>query len=263
MAVRRRDPVAGCPHADAEAVVLAHEEQWQRQPLVRAVQRRVHGAGGHRVVGRRITERAHDGRVVGPRRRHAQARCSADGERDTHGPGQMRRDGGRLRNDGEVVTTEHLVSATRDRLIRRGHHSGQDVADTVEPCAGQVEGAAAIVQQRRVGATEAHRHRGIALVTRRTDGVVPLALATQPAGREVGVAAGHLHVEELRHPRHRRRGRVGGGRRRGAQRVEGGEELRFQRGTIGGRHAVQCGRPPQRLTRRCGTAPRAGRHCAG
>ena len=62
------------------------------------------------------------------------------------------------------------------------------------PAPGQVEGAAAIVQQGRVGRPRRHGHDGVALVARRPDRVVPLALRAQPTGGEVAVPAGELHV---------------------------------------------------------------------
>ena len=60
--LRGGDPARRRPHADAQAVVLADEQQRQRQPLVGAVGGGVERAGRGRVVDRRVAEAAdHDG----------------------------------------------------------------------------------------------------------------------------------------------------------------------------------------------------------
>ena len=89
VAVRALDPAGGRAHADAQPVVLADEQQRQRQALMRTVQCGVDRAGGNGVVGRGVSEGAHGERIGGPRRLDAQARCAADGEGDAHGPGQV------------------------------------------------------------------------------------------------------------------------------------------------------------------------------
>ena len=112
------DPAAGRLDADADPVVLADEQQRHRHALIRRVQRGVDRADRGGVVRRRVAEAAHRDRIVGPCAGHPELLGAGDGERDTEGARQMRRDGRRLRNDVQVVAAEHLVPPTRRSALR-------------------------------------------------------------------------------------------------------------------------------------------------
>ena len=90
---RRRD-------ADADAVVLADEQQRQRQPLVGAVGRGVERAGRGGVVGGRVPEAAHHDRVARPGAAAPElARPAAERERHADARGQVGGDRRGLRDD--------------------------------------------------------------------------------------------------------------------------------------------------------------------
>src|ERR1700722_5960437 len=57
------DPARGRADADAEPVVLAHQQQRYRQALVGAVTRGVERTDGSRVIDRRVTEAGDHDRV--------------------------------------------------------------------------------------------------------------------------------------------------------------------------------------------------------
>src|SRR5690606_5795328 len=63
-------------------------------------------------------------------------------------------------------------------------------------CPSRVETSGPVVQQRRIGGPQRCRDSGIALVTGRSDRVETLALALQPATREIEVTALELGVEQ-------------------------------------------------------------------
>jgi hypothetical protein len=54
------------------------------------------------------------------------------------------------------------------------------------------------VQQRRIRRPQRRGDRGIALMTRRTDGVVALAPRAQPARRKIEMAAAELRIEQVK-----------------------------------------------------------------
>ena len=131
VAERGLDPSRGGRHADAPPVVLAHEQQRERQTLMGGVPGGVDRALRRRVVGTGVTERADRERIDGPRRRHAETFRTADRERHAECPGQVRRDRRRLGDDGEVGVAEHLVPAAGDRLVGERQHPGEHVANAV------------------------------------------------------------------------------------------------------------------------------------
>jgi hypothetical protein len=180
VAVGPRHPAAGGLDADADSVVLADEQQWHGHSLVGGVQRGVDGTHRGGVVRRRVTEAAHRDRVVGPRAGDPEFPGPGDRERDAHGPRQVRRDGRGLRNDVQVPATEHLVPSAGDGFLGRTDQTEQDVADGVaaDHLRGprQEEAAGTVVQQRRIGVPECGSDGCVALVARRADGVVALAL---------------------------------------------------------------------------------------
>ena len=216
---RRRHPSRRGGHADPDPVVLADQQQRDRDPLIGGVAGGVDRADGGGVAGRGVAERGHRHRVAWPRARHSQLRRPADAQRDAERAGQVRGDRRRLRDDGQLGPAEHLVPPAGDRLVRGRRHPEQHVTDRVDAGylagAGAVEPAGPVVQQRRVVRPQRRGQRGVALVASRADRVVAAALLLHPPGREIEVPALRLGVEDRQQggavqpaARAHRRGRV-------------------------------------------------------
>ena len=197
---RRRHPSWRGGHADPDPVVLADQQQRDRDPLIGGVAGRVDRADGGGVAGRGIAERGHRHRVARPWAGHPQLRCPADAQRDAERAGQVRGDRRRLRDDRQLGAAEHLVPPAGDRLVCGRRHSEQHVTDWVDAGhlagAGAVEPAGPVVQQRRVGWPQRRGQRGVALMAGRADRVVSAALLLHPPGREIEVPALRLGVED-------------------------------------------------------------------
>ncbi len=200
MAIGRLDPPLRRADRDADAVVLADQEQRQGQVLVGDADGGVDGTGRRRVVGRRVTEAAHHQRVGGPADRRLQLAGPADGEGHAQRPRQVGRDGRGLRDDRQVGVAEHLVAPAGHRFVGGGQHAPEHVGDRIVAGhlagSGDVEPAAAVVEQGRVGRPERAGDGGVGLVARRADRVEATALRAQPAGGQVEVAARGLVVEQ-------------------------------------------------------------------
>ena len=207
-------------HADPQSVVLADEEERHRQVLVGRVRSRVECCLRRRVVERRVAEACHHHRVRRPGTVDAELPGPVDRDRDADGPRQVRRDRGRLRDHRERMVSEHLVASAGDRLVGRGGDAEHDVRHPVVAHlarAGEVEGARAVVEQRRIGGPQRQGHGTVALVARRADRVEAPALLLQPARREIAEPA-----VDLRPPQRLDAVRRGTGR---ACRRERGESL--------------------------------------
>ena len=218
---RGLDPARRARHADPEAVVLAHEEQWERKTLVGNLCRRVQRRLRRGMVERRIAERAQDDGVVAPGARHLQARGAVDRERHPDGAWKMRRDRRRHRDDGELFPAEDLVPAARDRLERGGDDAEHDVAQSVDlglSGPGEVERAGAIVEERRVVDAQRECDGGIRLVAGRADRVEAPPVLLEPARGVVRLPAVDLGAPDL--PHLGRRGAQRGARLEGSQSCE-------------------------------------------
>ncbi len=100
----------------------------------------------------------------------------------------------------ELLAPEHLVPTTRDRLDRRGDDAEHDVTEAVDlglRRAGEIEGAGAVVQERRVVGPQRERDRGIRLVPGGADRVEAPPVLLEPARRVVGLAAVDLRAPDL------------------------------------------------------------------
>ena len=208
---RRFDPARRGRDADPEPVVLTHQQQRDRQAAVGYVAGGVDRALGGRVVGAGIAERAHRERIGGPVGRHAESTRPADRERHAERARQLRGDRRGLWDHTEGVVPEHLVAPAGDRILGQRQHPCQHVAHRLMSGsllgAGAVEPARAIVQQCRVGEPQGGGDCRVALVTTRSDRVVPMPLGPQPASTVVEHTALHLGREDL--------GQRGGRRRLG------------------------------------------------
>ena len=198
--VRLGDPAAWSPDADPQAVVLADQQQRHRQALIGRPAGGVDSAGRRGVARRRVPEAGHRDGVRGPRGRDPQLGGPPDRERDPDGSRQVRRDRGRLRDDGQVVVPEDLVTAARDRLVAGGDQAEQDVPQRLGAGylrgAGQVEAARAVVEQRGVIGPQDRPDRRVGLVPRGTDRVEAAALGAQVPCGQVEMPAAGLGVEQ-------------------------------------------------------------------
>ena len=204
---RGRDPAGRRGHRDAQAVVLADEQQRQRQALRHAVAGGVEGAGGRGVVERGVAEAADGHRVAAARPRAARA----------GGPGRWRR---RRRPRGAGARRSWTSAgsprgwrrrrpcAARPRPGRRSRRpcpaapraaprraAGRPAARAEEERAG------AVVQQRRIGRAQRRGDQGVRLVPGRADRVVAAALLAHPAGVDVEQPAARHRVEQAQQPR--------------------------------------------------------------
>ena len=181
---RLLDPRLGRRHADPEAVVLADEEQREWLAVVREEGRRVERSLCRRVVQRRVAERAHDDRVVCPRRLDSEAAGTLDRERHAHCARKVRGDRRGLRNDRELAVAEDLVPAACERLLGCGGHPEQDVLDPVASRlrrSREVEATRAVVKEGRVARAQPQRDVGVGLVPGGADRVEAAALLLQPS----------------------------------------------------------------------------------
>jgi hypothetical protein len=198
-AQRRLDPAVRRADADADAVVLAHPEERQRQPLMREVRGAVQPGLCRRMVDGRVAEAADDDRALLPLAVDADSLRTFERERDADRARQVRGDRRRLRDDRELVIAEDLVPAAGDRLVPRRGDALQDVGNTVAAelrCAREVERTRAVVQQRRVGRLERERDGGIRLVPGRRDRVEASTGALEMARGEVAEPAAHLRAPD-------------------------------------------------------------------
>ena len=193
------NPLRRRAHADAETVVLAHEYDGHGQ-VHRDAAGGVDRPHGGRMIGRSVAKAAdHDG-VVGGSSRHPQANPAVETEGQPHGFGRVRTDGRGLRRDRQGRAAEDLVAPAGNGFVARGAHPQKHVEG--RRLIGNLHGppgektARSVVQERRVRGAGGGRHRGIALVPRRTDGVVTAPPGPQLAGREVQVTAEHLRLED-------------------------------------------------------------------
>jgi hypothetical protein len=150
--------------------------------------------GGGMVDGS-VSEAADDDGVLGPGGLDAERSRTLDRERDPDGAGDVGGDRRRHRDDGQRVVAEHLVAAARDRVLLGGGDAAEDVGHPVPSRLRgprEVEGAGAIVEERRIGRPQCERDAGVRLVPRRADGVEAPPDALQGARREVAEAAPHL-----------------------------------------------------------------------
>ena len=268
-AERRLHPARRGRDADADAVVLAHEEHREREALICAQRRRVEGRLRACVVERRVAERADDHRVRLPRARDAEPDRAVDRERHPDSTRKLRGDGRRDREHGELLAAEDLVPPARDRLGRRGDDAEEDVAEAGDPCAvgaRQVEGAGAVVEERGIVVAQRERDGRVRLVTGRADRVEAPPVLLQPARHVVGLPAVDLRPPDVLHL-----GRSGAERRARLQRPQAVEEMLLERVGLGGHRSrigavrLRPAAPARRSTRprpRARSSARGGRRSA-
>ena len=169
---RARHPALRGRYRDADAVVLAHEQQRQRQALGGAVARGVQRSDCGGVVQRGVAERADGDRVVGPPGRDVQPLGARDRERHPDRARQVRGDGRGLRDHGQLGVAPHLVPPARGHVRGAGEHAEQNCphrlvqAAAGEQGAGEEEAAGTVVQQGRVGGAQRRRDERVRLVAR-------------------------------------------------------------------------------------------------
>ena len=152
----------------------------------------------------------------------------------------------------ELLAAEDLVPPAGDRLEGGRDDPEHDVAQAVDlglRCAGEVEGARAVVQERRIVDPKRERDGRVRLVAGRADRVEAPPVLLQPAGRVVRLAAVDLRAPELLDLRRRRA--QGGARLERSQRLE--EVLLERIGPVRRRPAAPFRRStrPRRPARSC------------
>ena len=200
---RRLDPARGRGDTDAEAVVLAYEEQGKRKALERDLRRRVERRLRGRVVDGGVAEGTEDDCIGLPRARHADPTRTVDRQRHAHRPRDVRGDRRGHREDRQLPPAEDLVSTPRDRLDRGGDDAEHDVAEPAQLGLGgsrEIERTRAVVEKRRIVDAQRQRDRCIRLVSCRADRVEAPAVLLQPAGGVVGLPAVDLRAPDLLHP---------------------------------------------------------------
>ena len=152
------------------------------------------------MVQRGVAERAEDDGVLAPGARHVQARGAVDRERHPDRARQVRCDGRRHREYGELLAPEHLVPTARDRLDRSGDDAEHDVPEAVDlglSGASEVERARAVVKERRIVHAQRERDGGVRLVAGRPDRVEAPPVLLEPAGGVVRLPTVDLCAPDL------------------------------------------------------------------
>ncbi len=238
IAVGGGDPPGRRPHADPDPVVLADDQQRNRQADVGTPTGRVHRADRGGVVHRRIAGTGHGDGVGRPRRRHPELAGPFDGERDTDRPRQVGGDRRGLGDHGEFVSSENLVPPTGNRLVSRRCHPGQNIPHRVDtrdlPGATDVEPTGAVVQQGRVGRSQRRRDRRVRLVSRRADGVEAAPGLLHPSGGQIQLPTGGLRVEDGQRLAHGQRGSWPDRRARLGRKLRAGNRSQFAQRRIDG-----------------------------
>ena len=191
---RGLDPAARSAGRDADAIVLAQEDERHRRALIGGPGGGVERALRGRMIGRGVAEAGEDDRIAGQRRvLELQHPGDADAERGADRLGQMRGDGAGLRRDEERLRADHLVAAARDRVLGRGGEAQQHVP--AGRLAGQLlgavdlEGVRPVMEEGHVVDPEGLGDRGVVLVARASDRVEALAARLQPAREPVHLPA--------------------------------------------------------------------------
>jgi hypothetical protein len=233
-AERALDPAVGCRHADAGAIVLAHEQQRHRQAHAHGKSRGIDGRECRGVVGARVAEGADDHRVLGKVDADPDALGAGEAEGEAHRLRQMAGDRARLRRNPQRSAAPHLVASLGDRVLARGDDAEQRVehggASRVLARASQDEAPRPVMEECRVVDAELRADDGVVLVAGRADRVEAAPGLLQLARGDVDLTRGELVLEE---PERRRdvQGRTGmEGLVRGKQRGGrlGGGEIRIE-----------------------------------
>ena len=196
-----RYPAVRSFHRDADAVVFAHVQHRRRQLLIRrpgcGVERGLRGG----VIAGSIAERTDRDAVIRNRQGMADAASVIDRDRGAERFGQMRRDGGGLRQHPQRLAAPHFMPAAAGRIFGTGREGQRRIHHRVHP--GNLaealghECAGTIVQERRIGVTSQPRDHRIAFVTAAADGVENLILHAQYARHQVEMAADELRLEQF------------------------------------------------------------------
>jgi hypothetical protein len=141
--------LTGCPCTSLLSIGTS------RDPLKRRVGYGIDGTGEGGVVDRGVAEGAHGDRVARPRARDAEFGGASDAHCHTESAGEVRRDRGRLRNDGQFATAEDLVPSAGDGFLGGCDHAEEHIAYRVDVLhlAGPraVERPGAVMQEGRIG----------------------------------------------------------------------------------------------------------------
>ena len=195
------NPVGGRLHGNADAVVLAEEDDGRIAPAAHGVARGVDAGQRRGVVGRGVAKGAqHDGvrleavghpEAVGPAQRVGQA----------VGLGQVRGNGARLRWNPQRLAAPDLVPAAGNGVISRSTKRTDSVQNPVtsrgETRARHHQPAGPIVQEARVVDAQQGADDGVLLVSGARDGVEGLVGLAQFPRRHIQQPAGDLVLEDV------------------------------------------------------------------
>ena len=199
-----RHPAVRRLHRNTDAVVFTDVQHRRGQLLIRGPRRRVECSLRGGVIAGSIAERTDRDAVAGNRQGVADAAGVVDRNSGAQCFGQMRGDGGSLRQHPQRFAAPHLVATAAGRVFGAGRERQRRIHHRIHPrnlaeALGH-ESAGTVVQECRVGVSRQPRDHRIAFVTAAADRVEDLVLHAQHARHQIEMAADQLRLEQFAEP---------------------------------------------------------------